>query len=276
MTDQYALLGEEVSHSLSPAMMNAAFRAEGMDAAYSSVSVSRQEFGRKFIELREKTAGLNLTIPYKSEVIPMLDGLDEVSARIHAVNVVKRDGRRYLGCNTDVGGIVGPLRERRRESVRSALLVGAGGAARAFCEAMNQVGCSTVTVASRDPSRAEAFVGEMSGIFPRIRFGFTALSRLQRTDADLIFNATPIGSGENQLPESLKRVIYGHSIVFDAVYRPMKTELLRTAELRGCTTIYGYEMLLGQGALAFEIWTGRKAPREEMKRALVQSLEVSA
>jgi shikimate 5-dehydrogenase len=116
----------------------------------------------------------------------------------------------------------------------------------------------------------------MEKVFPKVRFGFTSLSRLQETDADLIFNATPIGSGEHALPESLKRVIYGHSTVFDAVYRPMKTELIRTAELRGCSTICGYEMLLSQGTLAFEIWTGRSAPRETMKRALLDSLGAAA
>jgi shikimate dehydrogenase len=219
---------------------------------------------------------MNLTIPFKSEVIPLLDGLDDVAGRIGAVNVVKRDGARNLGYNTDVNGIVAPLREHGKDSVRSALLVGAGGAARAFCEAMSQLGCGSITVAVREPSKGQEFIKAMAKVFPGVRFGFTTLSRLQKTDVDLIFNATPIGSGDEALPDPLKRVIYGHSTVFDAVYRPMKTELLRTAELRGCSTIYGYEMLLSQGTLAFEIWTSRNAPKEEMRRALLENLGVAS
>lgn len=276
MVERYCLLGEDVSRSLSPPMMNAAFKSAGLDAAYEAVSVRRQEFRQRFLELKNGVSGMNLTIPFKSDVLPMLDGLDDISGRIGAVNVVKREGGRCLGYNTDVNGIVAPLMEHGKDSVRSALLVGGGGAARAFCEAMSQLGCASITVAVREPSKGQDFVAAMGKVFPTMRFGFTTVSRLQKADVDLIFNATPIGSGDEALPEPLKRVIYGHSTVFDAVYRPMKTELLRTAELRGCSTIYGYEMLLSQGALAFEIWTGKKAPKETMRRALLESLGVAS
>ena len=276
MSDRYCLIGEQVSGSLSPAMMNAAFRAAGLDAAYEAVNIPKAEFKERFLQLREETEGLNITIPYKSTVIPFLDELDPVSSRIGAVNVVKHSGARFVGYNTDANGIVAPLRDHGRDGVRSALLIGAGGAARAFCEAMDELGCSQVTVAVRAPSKGESFIREMSKIFPRVKFGFTALSLMPRTEADLVFNATPIGSGDHEIPETLKRAIHGRSTVFDAVYRPMKTELLKTAELRGCTVIYGYEMLLNQGVLAFELWTGRKAPKEAMRRALLESLGADA
>jgi shikimate dehydrogenase len=219
---------------------------------------------------------MNVTIPYKSEVMPRLDALDQVSARIGAVNVLKKEEGRWRGFNTDVRGIVDPLKEHGRASVRTALLIGAGGAARAFCEAMNELRCGKVTVAARDSSRGQTFVSSMSGAFPGMKFDFASLSRLQSNDADVIFNATPIGTGEQALPESLKRVIYGRSTVFDAVYRPMKTEILKTAELRGCSTIFGYEMLLAQGIGAFEIWTGKSAPKQVMRKALLDTLEAAA
>lgn len=276
MRESYCLIGGNVSHSPSPAMMNAAFGELKIEANYRAVSLTPEEFGMRFIQLKEECSGMNVTIPYKSEVIPLIDGLDEVSSRIGAVNVIKRSGLKYLGYNTDAGGIVASLNEHGRGSPRRALCIGAGGAARAFCEAMNELDCGSVTVLVRDASRAEKFISEMGRVFPGIRFGFTTFSNLRHSDADLVFNATPIGSGEEVLPDTLKRVIYGQATVFDAVYRPMKTELLRTAELRGCSTIYGYEMLLNQGALALEIWTGRKAPKETMKRALLNSLEVAA
>ena len=272
LVEAYRLIGEDVSRSLSPPMMNAAFHASGIDAVYETVDVGRAEFSSRFLALRAETSGINLTIPYKSEVIPLLDALDEVSARIGAVNVVARSGQRYKGYNTDVNGITAPLRERGMGRVRKALLLGAGGAARAFCEAMSHLGCVDITIAVRDTAKGERFASEMTKVFGGIRFSVVAIDRVGGTEADLIFNATPIGSGAT-LPEALKRVIYGHATVFDAVYRPMKTELLRTAEEKGSPIIYGYEMLLNQGMMAFEIWTGKPAPKAAMESALRTSLE---
>jgi len=276
LTDKYCLIGENVSRSPSPAMMNAAFDSVGLDAVYSCENVARQAFRETFARLRSQTSGMNVTIPYKSMVIPLLDGLDEVSSRIGAVNVIKKEEARLMGFNSDANGILVPLREHGKESLRRALLLGAGGAARAFCEAMNQTGCTEVTVAVREPSRGENFIKEMSEVFPGIAFSITDIALLRDAEFDLIFNATPIGTGEQRLPDSLKRVIYGRSTVFDAVYRPMKTELIRTAEARGCATILGYEMLLNQGTLAFEIWTGKAAPKDVMRKSLLHSLEAAS
>jgi shikimate dehydrogenase len=273
LVDDYYLLGEDVAASLSPAMMKAAFESAGVEARYQAVSVPRGEFHDRFLELRPGAAGMNLTIPYKSEVLTLLDSLDEVSARISAVNVVKSSNGRYSGYNTDVQGITAPLRDRAPSSpVEHALLIGAGGAARAFCEAMDQMGCHRITVATRDPSRGRGFVEAMAGIFPGITFEAVGIDGLAGSDAGLVFNATPLGGAGTPLPEAVKRVIYGRQIVFDAVYRPMQTELLKTAEERGCIVIHGYEMLLNQGTAAFEIWTGKKAPAEVMRNALLGAL----
>lgn len=272
LVEVYRLLGEDVSRSLSPGMMNAAFRERSIDARYEAVSVRREEFRETFLAQRAEARGFNLTIPFKSDVLPLLDSLDEVSARIRAVNVVAAGaaGGRWEGHNTDVDGITVPLREHGVGRVGRALLLGAGGAARAFCEAMSQLGCSGVTVAVRDRARGDRFVAEMAATFPRVGFGavsFEGAGEAAR-GSDLVFNATPLGSRGLALPEALKRVIYGHVTVFDAVYRPMKTELLRLAEEGGSPVIYGYEMLLNQGTRAFEIWTGRPAPRETMESSL--------
>jgi shikimate dehydrogenase len=275
LVELYRLLGEDVARSLSPGMMNAAFRELSIDASYEAVSVGRGEFRERFLAQREEARGFNLTIPFKSDVLPLLDSLDEVSARIGAVNVVAAGAEgRWHGYNTDVDGITVPLREHGAGRVDRALLLGAGGAARAFCEAMSQLGCTGVTVAARDDARGGRFVAEMAGAFPRV--GFSAVTFEEAGEAargaDLVFNATPLGSRGLALPEALKRVIYGHVMVFDAVYRPMETELLRMAEERGSPVIYGYEMLLNQGTRAFEIWTGRRAPRETMESSLRDQL----
>jgi shikimate dehydrogenase len=137
---------------------------------------------------------------------------------------------------------------------------------------MDELGCRRVTVAVRDVKRAEGFVSEMGGAFPKTRFDLRAFEDLQRMAVQLVFNATPMGAQGAPLPEGVKRVIYGDEVVFDAVYRPMETELLRIARERGCPTIGGHEMLLHQGAVALEIWTGRRAPVETMRRALLGSL----
>ncbi|MDA4113685.1 MAG: shikimate dehydrogenase [Thaumarchaeota archaeon] len=277
MVDDYYLLGENVGASLSPAMMTAAFESTGVDARYRALSVPRGEFRDRFLELRPGTAGMNLTIPYKSDVLALLDSLDEVSARISAVNVVKNSGGIWHGYNTDVQGITAPLGERVGAArLERALLIGAGGAARAFCEAMSQMGCREITVTTRDPKKGHSFADEMARIFPAIRFEVIGIDRLLGSDAGLVFNATPLGGAGMPLPEAVKRVIYGEQIVFDAVYRPMKTELLKTAEARGCRVIHGYEMLLNQGTGAFEIWTGKKAPAQVMRQALLGALEAGS
>ncbi len=273
MVEKYCLLGEDVSNSPSPAVMNAAFDSARVEARYEAISVGRTEFGRRFLELREGMAGINLTIPYKSDVIGQLDWLDPIASRIRAVNVIKRSGNRYLGYNTDVDGITGPLRRHGLERVGRALLLGAGGAARAFCEAMNQMGCNELTVAVRDLSKGRAFAAEMAAVFPRIRFATAELGRLSPEAPDVVFNATPMGTAGVPFTDPLKRVIYWRTTVFDAVYRPTKTELLRNAEESGSRIIFGYEMLLDQGAKGFEIWTGKQAPREAMETALLKSLE---
>jgi len=280
--DRYYLLGSDVSASPSPVMMNSAFRSAGIDAWYSALSVERSEFRQRFTALKEEASGMNITIPFKSEVILLLDELDPVSRKIGAVNATEVTGGSWYGFNTDVIGIVAPLMERTgRSAVERALLVGAGGAARAFCEAMVQVGCAEVTVAVRNQEKGRRFVEEASLVFPEIEFDAQTIEGLSvrrardaATGFGLIFNATPMGSGGIPMAEGMKRVIYGSEIVFDAVYRPVETELLKFAREKGCRVIHGYEMLLNQGAAAFEKWTGAKAPVETMKRALTSSLEV--
>lgn len=272
MVDLYFLLGEEVSGSPSPAMMNAAFRATGLSASYKALSVGKEEFRARFLELRKKATGLNLTIPFKSEVLPLLDRLDEVSSRIRAANVVKVTAEGCWGYNTDVDGITAPLIEHGKTHIEHALLVGAGGAARSFCEAMSQMRCPKVTISVRDKAKGVRFSSEMSETFPEMKFDTVSLGEMGPIEYDLIFNATPLGTMGAAVPDSLKRVIYGFATVFDAVYRPTRTELLAAAEERGASIILGHEMLLNQGTKAFEIWTGRRAPKEEMREALLDAV----
>jgi shikimate dehydrogenase len=297
MTDRYCVIGRDVSRSPSPAMMNAAFTASGIDAVYGQVSVGEDEFAAEFSRLMNRGfRGMNVTIPFKTIVIPSLAGLDGVATRIQAVNTVKREddeeeeeeGGGYFGHNTDPDGIVEPLKKRleraasgtgrggREEGaeapldLRNALLIGAGGAARAFCEAMNRIGCVDVAVAVRDVGRASSFAQEMEKAFPRMNLTLAPMDDLRHLNHDLVFNASPMGAGGGggRLPDELKRILPGTKLVFDAVYRPRETELLVEAARNGSEVIYGEEMLLHQGMAAFKLWTGHEAPEDVMRRAL--------
>ena len=276
MKDKYCVVGRDVSRSPSPAMMNAAFRRLSIDAEYSSVSVSEARFPGEFRRLTASgIRGMNVTIPFKTEVIRFLDGLDSVATRTQAVNTVKqeKDGS-YTGHNTDPDGILGPL-EGMAESLdlRNALLVGAGGAARAFIEAMNRMGCVDVGVAVRDVERSSRFVREMEKAFPRMNLTLASLKDLRHLNHDLVFNASPMGARGEPLPRELKRILPGSKVVFDAVYRPRKTKLLAEAARNRSKVIPGEQMLLHQGMAAFKLWTGKDAPEKEMRRALAGSLE---
>ena len=274
MKDRYCVIGRDVSRSPSPAMMNAAFSSMRIDAEYSAVSVPEARFVRELGRLMaSRLKGMNVTIPFKTAVIPWLGGLDSVATRIQAVNTVKleEDGR-YIGHNTDPDGIVGPLRALAASlEVRNAMLIGAGGAARAFCEAMNRIGCLDVAVAVRDVERSRRFVVEMEKAFPRINLTLASMEDLHHLNHELVFNASPMGAGGEPLPKELKRVLPGTKVVFDAVYRPRATKLLLEAKRNGSEVIHGEEMLLHQGMAAFTLWTGREAPEKVMRKALVGS-----
>jgi len=256
-------------------MMNAAFRYLLIDADYTQVSVPEPEFGSEFGRLKAAGfRGMNVTIPFKTEVIQWLEGLDSVATRINAVNTVKLEDGRFIGHNTDPDGIVGPLQASAAFlEVRNAMLIGAGGAARAFCEAMNRMGCIDVAVAVRDAERARRFVVEMEKAFPRMNLTLASTNDLHHLNHDLVFNASPMGTAGEPLPKEVKRVLPGSKVVFDAVYRPKETKLLAEARRNGSEVIHGEEMLLHQGMAAFKLWTGKDAPAKVMKGALVRSLE---
>lgn len=275
MTSHYCLLGRDVSHSPSPAVMTAAFKAVGIDADYARVSVPESGFAREFESLKASSfRGMNVTIPFKTEVIHLLDGLDSVATRIQAVNTVKlEDDGRYVGHNTDPDGVVGALRASSASpDLRNALLIGAGGAARAFCEAMNRIGCIDVAVAAREVTRARGFVLDMERAFPRMNLTLASIKDLRHLSHDLVFNASPMGAKDEPLPAELKRLLPGSKVVFDAVYRPRTTRLLSEAERDGAKVVRGEEMLLHQGMAAFTLWTGSEAPERQMRKALVEAL----
>lgn len=266
----YCLIGDPVSHSLSPAMHNAAFKSLSMDDVYIAYKVSSHELESSVESLRSvNISGFNVTIPHKIAVLQYLDEVDLLSRKAGAVNTVASIDGRFKGFNTDIQGFLQPLLNRGIDfRGLSVLLFGAGGSARAVVASLSSVtGISKLVVANRTYNKSSELSkqAELQGLTSSVSMIEEAKGMAKRFD--LIVNATSVGLQSN---ESIldSEDIDGSSTVYDLVYRPVMTKLLENAREKGARVIYGYEMLLEQGAQAFEIWTGLKAPIPAMKKAL--------
>lgn len=277
MPDRYVLLGENVSNSPTPRMMNAAFEALGLNATYQASNVGAAELNLTFAKLKESGAsGANVTIPHKIAITRFLGSLDEVSSKIGAVNTIKRERGSYRGYNTDVDGILEPLKSRGFSRIRRASVLGTGGAARAFCGAMHALGCRELVVLSRDPARAAGFFSSMRTAFPETEIESASIDALPSWRPQLFFNASPAGANGISLPAQVTRFLEGRPTVFDAVYFPVETDLIRLATGVGCPIIHGHEMLLHQGLRSLQIWIDSIPPLHVMRAALLDFLGVVA
>ncbi|PSP55870.1 shikimate dehydrogenase [Halobacteriales archaeon QS_1_67_19] len=266
--DVFGLLGNPVEHSLSPPMHEAGYEELDLDARYVTFEPAPDDLGRAIEGARALgIAGLNVTIPFKEDVLAHVDP-DDLAARIGAVNTVdfpdENEDRPPRGYNTDATGV---RRSFANHGVtladRAAVVVGAGGAGRAAAFALADAGAE-VHIANRTEGRARdlaadvgqaASAGDLESLSERVRA------------ADVLVNATSVGMGEDRSPVPAD-ALHGGLAVLDAVYDPLETRLLRDAAARGATTIDGAWMLLYQGVEAFERWTGREAPVDAMNEAL--------
>jgi shikimate dehydrogenase len=268
------LIGWPVAHSLSPPMQNAAFAAAGLEWRYELWPTQRTELRARVRGLRRAgIAGANVTVPHKTAVLPLLDDLSGAARLLGAVNTIVVDDGRLIGHNTDGTGFwqalaaVGGVGPGRR-----AVVLGAGGAARAVCWAL-LVHEVYVTVLARRVGAAEDVLsmadvggGEAGALNAR-----TLSAALN--GAALLVNATPVGmwphADESPLPPGV--VLPPGLLVYDLVYRPRRTRLLAQAEAAGCRTLEGLGMLLHQGAEAFELWSGLRPPLPVMRAALEEA-----
>ena len=277
-TNLYCLIGHNVEYSLSPEIHNAAFRDLGIRAVYIVLSIPPPILPDLISSFkRVGVSGFNITIPHKESIIPLLDRVDSLATKTGAVNTVIAKGRKLYGYNTDVQGIIKPLQFRGFNIKNStALILGGGGTARACATALASNGCEEITILNRDGLRAKRLATSLRKAF-HIACHHSVLNKSSSSKAlencDLVFNATPLGGKnlEEVTPIPTKNLTERH-LVFDAVYRPYKTRLLRIAEKQGSVTIPGFEMLLEQGATSFELWTGMDAPREVMRKNLMRIL----
>jgi 3-dehydroquinate dehydratase/shikimate dehydrogenase len=267
-TKVYGVAGNPVRSSLSPLMMNTAFRRETVNAVYLALQTAKAD---DLFKLAKEVPlhGLSITMPLKQDVMPLLERTDPLSAKIGAVNTILRtqDGKFY-GFNTDVAGIVQPLERRLALKGAKVLVIGAGGAARAAVFGCRDKGAE-VFILNRTPETAQKLAKQS---------GAKVIKRdaLAKTTFDVIINATSIGmtghTGKGVPTSPLEAAEINARYVFDLVYNPIETPLLRLARQKGIAVITGVEMFVQQGARQFEIWTGKPAPEEEMLRVVLHSL----
>ena len=267
-TKVYGVAGNPVHHSLSPLMLNTAFRRETLNAVYLALQTSKVSDLLKLID-EIPLQGLSVTMPLKEEILPHLEHTDPLSAKIGACNTLMRaqDGKLY-GFNTDVAGITGPLEKRMALSGAKILVLGAGGVARAAVFGLREKGAE-VSILNRTVERAQKLARQAHA---------KTIKReaLAKTQFDVIINATPIGMAGHKGPQMLEANDLRTRFVFDLVYNPIETPLLRMARQQNIPVITGLEMFVQQGARQFEIWTGKPAPEEEMLRVVLHALRQDA
>jgi 3-dehydroquinate dehydratase/shikimate dehydrogenase len=267
-TKVYGVAGNPIRSSLSPVMMNTAFRRETVNAVYLALQATKLSDLLKLVH-EIPIQGLSVTMPLKQEIMAHLEKTDPLSAKIGACNTVLRaqDGKLY-GFNTDVAGITGPLEKRMSLRGAKALVLGAGGAARAAVFGLRDKGAD-VFILNRTPETAQKLARQS---------GSKTIKKdaLAKTSFDVIINATPIGMAGIKGAQMLEAKDLNTKLVFELVYNPLETPLLRLARQQSIPIITGIEMFVQQGARQFEIWTGKPAPEEEMLRVVIHSLRQQA
>lgn len=272
-----ALIGHPVEHSFSPPMHNAAFQKLDMDWAYVAFDVNPNNLksaveGAKALNIK----GFNVTIPHKIDVMEFLDEIDEVADLIGAVNTI--DFKSMKGYNTDGIGAVKAIEEVTPIKNRNVVVAGAGGASRAISFYIAKYGAESLTILNRNVEKAQNLACDVmdSGLIGEVKSDSISKIGDYVDEADILVDTTPIGMHPHVNDAAIVEAGQMHEdlVVFDAVYNPNETVLIKEALKAGAKPVYGIKMLLYQGAESFEIWTGKKAPVDEMERALRQTLDL--
>jgi 3-dehydroquinate dehydratase/shikimate dehydrogenase len=256
----YGVVGSPLTHSISPAMHNAAFRAVTADAVYVPLTASSADDFLAFANALD-VRGASITIPYKVDLFARADDVDALSRKVGAINTLRRRGGSWEGRNTDVSGFLAPLAARVTPGMRAAVL-GSGGAARGVATALASIG-ARVAIYGRSAAKAEDVA--------RVAGGTAALLPPPPGSWDLLVNTTPLGTVP-KTDETPFRGVFDGRIVYDLVYNPMRTRLLKEAAAAGCETIGGLDMLVAQAEDQSEWWLERRPPAGIMRRAALEAL----
>ena len=289
------LIGNPVEHSISPHMHNAAFKALGMDEwEYKAIKVEKEDLNSKIEEFKDlKIEGFNVTVPHKEEVIKLVDvpnkdvdGRENLAKLLGAVNTVRNNNGKFIGYNTDCEGFFDSLNYDGKFDAKDkkAVVLGAGGAARAVAGALYYKGLSEVKIYDVDYSKAKKFVDSLIEAF-KVRilidqnFKISVINNdkdlnNQIQDSSLLVNATPVGMwpDDDISPIKDENVLHNGLFVYDLVYNPVETKLLKLARSKGAKGITGLGMLVRQGAASFKLFTGHDAPVDVMMKAAQKAL----
>ncbi|MEZ5403888.1 MAG: shikimate dehydrogenase [Bryobacteraceae bacterium] len=260
----YGVIADPVRHSISPAVHNRAFQSRRIDAVYLPFLVQQAQL-KDFFALSDKLplAGFSVTIPHKQKILRYLDTVDPLTRRIGAVNTVWRKAGKWRGANTDVDGVIEPLKKHLAFNKSSILIAGNGGAARGAAFALADAGAS-ISIVGRNIDRVRA-LAKLCGAAPLSR------DQAEKMDFDALVHCTPMGMYPHT-DECFFRDRIPAGLVFDMVYNPRETQLVQRALADGKTVVPGLSMFLEQAARQFEIWTGESPPRAAMERAALEAL----
>lgn len=275
----YGIFGYPLGHTVSPTIQNCALDYYGLKSIYFAFERPSARFRYLMSHLNSILLdGFNVTVPYKETVIQYLDCLSPEAKILGAVNTVKKQANKWIGYNTDLYGFLKGMKEVGfSPKNKRAVVLGAGGSARSVVFGLASSGIRNLAIFNRTPNRAKQLVNQFKKKFPKTQFSFHPINRRQLKEvlssSDLLVNATKIGlkSSDSSL---VSRSVFPKKkiLVYDLIYKPKQTKLLKLASRLGHQTVNGEAMLLYQGARAFELWTGRKAPVHEMRKALIHAL----
>ena len=274
-TNIVGLIGHPVEHSFSPPMHNAAFKSLGLDYAYVAFDVNPNDL-KSAIEGADalNIKGFNVTIPHKIEVMQHLDELDEVARLIGAVNTI--DFKNLKGYNTDGIGAVRAIEEVTSIKSKNVIVAGAGGASRAISFYLAKFGADSLTILNRNVGKAQDLASDVlaSDLIGDVKSDSISEINGYLSNGDILVDTTPLGMDPHIDDEPIAKADAMHEnlVVFDAVYNPNETVLIKEAVKASAKPVYGIKMLLYQGAESFKIWTGRDAPIDVMQDALNKHL----
>ena len=260
----YGVIGNPVSKSLGYLVHNRAFQEAGSPDIYVSFLVDNVE--KFFNSFKDFFSGLSVTMPAKEKIMPLLDRIDETAQKIGAVNTVVKEGTDWVGYNTDCSGAISALEACTSLQGKNVLILGSGGTAKAIGYGVKEKGGKLTVTYNKNKERGESLSKELDCELAHARdAGMRAI--------DVLINCSPVGMSPN-ITESpfLARDFKEGMVVFDSVYNPLETRLLREAKSAGCTVIPGYELFINQAARQFELWTGQSAPINTLREVLLRKL----
>ena len=277
-TKVVGVIGHPIEHSMSPPMHNNAFKQLDMDWVYVAFHVLPENIGKlmescKTLDIK----GLNVTIPHKTAVIPFLDEIDPIAEKIGAVNTIQFKNGISKGYNTDGLGAIKSLQKHTSLEEKNVLILGAGGASKAISFTLINENINSLTIANRSQDNALKLIDNI-----KQHTGFKKIEYVDIKDADeiindvdIIINTTPIGMYPNHNVDAPIKTdtINDNHVVMDIIYNPLETVLLKESRLNGAKTINGTSMLINQGLVSFEIFTGMEASYESFEEALIKQLK---